>query len=139
MDAESQAGMGPPRHMLGLGKHLRDGGIGNIMEDRFHERAIESRACIERRNHGARYCERAESCRSYIRGIELIRSIDVGMNTVNGLILAPGLKGRVELSNRPYDGERSYPCCTPMASSSAAFNTSPGCDFKRSLGILFLR
>lgn len=109
------------------------------MEHRLHEGAIEGGASIECRNHRARYDEWAESGRSGRGGIERIGSIDIGMNTVNDLTLAPRFKSGVELSDRPSDDGFSYPCCTPRASSSAAFNTPSGCNFKRSLGILFLR
>ena len=61
IDPESQAGMGAARHMLGFRKHLRTGDIGNIMEYRFHERAIESSTGIERWNHGPGNHKRAES------------------------------------------------------------------------------
>jgi hypothetical protein len=73
------------------------------MEHRLHQGAIEGSASIKRRNHRARYDEWAESGRSGAGGIELIGSIDIGMNTVNGLTVAPRFESCVELSDRPSD------------------------------------
>ena len=96
------------------------------MEHRLHKCAIEASASIESRNHPTSYDEWAESGRSGGGRIELIGSTDIGMDTVNGLTLAPRFKSCVELSDRPSDDGFSYPCCTPAASSSAAFSTSSG-------------
>ena len=95
--------MGAARHMLGLRKHLRTSDIRNIMEYRFHERAVESSTGIERWNHDPGNHKRTESRRSRIRGIELVRSVYIAMDTVNRLALAPALKGGIELSNRRSD------------------------------------
>jgi hypothetical protein len=108
-----------------LGQHFGTCDKRNVVEDGFHQGAVKGRTRVDGRDNSPRRVdERTESRIAERRRIELKTAIDIRVDAIERFPVTPGEDRRFEFARGSFDMRLSYPCCTPVASISAALRTS---------------